>query len=82
MEKHRPVARVTRRELEKNMKRRPTSIRNSVIRNLNLDMYDAIEGLMTPYQPGGDTLITFLYMGSEHTLPRNCVELISRYEVD
>ena len=81
LEKHRIIVRVTRKRLEENMSAGP--IRSAITQALNLDIYDTVECPFVFKPDNGDLLITFLYIGNdEHTLPRYCVELISRYDTE
>lgn len=76
--KHRIVVRISRKAYDEYFesggiistleKRRP-----------NLDIYDAIEAELS-YPSQDDLLVTINYGGEEITLPRGCVELVSRYE--
>lgn len=76
--KHKIIVRVTRKTLDKYFEG-GGMISNLQKRRLNLDVYDVIEGELS-HPPQDDLLVTMNYMGEEITLPRDCVELISRSE--
>ncbi|KKU85630.1 MAG: hypothetical protein A3A32_03005 [Candidatus Wildermuthbacteria bacterium RIFCSPLOWO2_01_FULL_48_35] len=76
MMRHRITVRVTRKGLEEGMQK--GEISNRLVHDLNLDVYDAIEGeFVLTDRP--DILVTFMY-GGRYTLPRYCVEVVSHYE--